>query len=125
MLDVCRSRGFTFVELLVVLMLVAMLALVGVSTYKKFISESYREKAKVQLNELAEAIESQYYESGVYEDLIGSGDWTETNSHFTFAVVYTNDTGFQVKAVSMSDPTGACGVLTLDAVGTKGPSGCW
>ena len=125
MLDVCSSRGFTFVELLVVLLMVAILALVGVPTYNKFISESYREQAKVQLNELAEAIESQYYTSGTYEDLIASGDWTETNLHFTFSVVYANDTGFQVKAVSMSDPTGTCGTLTVDAVGTRGPSDCW
>lgn len=63
---VCNSKGFTLVELLIVLLIVGLLAgLVGPSLYKK-VNPAKRTAAKAQINNFVTALDMFFAEIGSY-----------------------------------------------------------
>ena len=117
--------GFTMVEILFVTLVIAILAVVAVPSYKTFVAKGHRDQAKAQLTALASAIESSYYNAGTYKDLIASGTWEQTNRDYTFSVVVADDDKFEVKAVLTADPSARCGTLSVNSWGVPEPSACW
>ncbi len=133
-----RSRGFTLIELMVVVVIVAILVGIAYPAYVDQMRKTRRSEGKALLMEIMSAEERHYTENGSY-----TTDFTKLG--YSTATSVTSDGGwYKVTAgqcgsdaltlcVKLSAaPQGAqasdsCGTLTLDSRGNKSPStaGCW
>jgi len=140
------SKGFTFIELLVAIMIVSILSVVAVSSYQDYTLRTQRADAKAVLLEAAARLERNYTAIRCYDmtDVCGTGTavslstWgldrspKETSSTKRYEISFTSisPTGFTLKAHPVgSDPT--CLDLGLDNLGNQTVSGtgsvadCW
>ena len=139
-----RMRGFTLIELMVVVAIVAILASIAYPSYKEFTKRSARADAKAALLENAQFMERNFTSANRY-DQDSAGNDIETaslpvqQSPRDGAAKYDitvepDQTAFVLKATpvaaSLMDGD-ACGVLSLDNLGSKNVSGsrskteCW
>lgn len=126
------SGGFTLIEIMIVVAIIAILASIALPSYQQHILVTNRASAKACMSEFAQAYERRYTTNMSYEgaDIVlgcqteGSLDdrytITAANTATTFTITAT-PIGAQVKDTS-------CGTLTLNQVGAKSASGsgsCW
>lgn len=67
-----RERGFTLVELMVVVVVISLLAMVAVPSYNKSIAKARRGDAQASLSNLSSAMERFFTENGTYVGAAGS-----------------------------------------------------
>lgn len=75
-----RRRGFTLLELLIVMAIISTLSTIGFVYYRKFIEETKEKKAISDINEIANRIEEFNQENGRYPDSleeVGMGDFKD------------------------------------------------
>jgi type IV pilus assembly protein PilA len=101
-----RSRGFTLIELGVVVTIVGILAVIAVVAYRKMILNSKLTEAKTMINAIRVAEESYKAESGVYLDI---------------SAAYCPSDGMQQKKFSWENPTCASGKWSQLPVHADGP----
>lgn len=143
-----QNRGFTLIELMIVVALVAILASIAYPAYTEHVRSSRRADAKAMLNEVAQWMERTMTESGSYDkaadgSAISTGNASipagmrdsprgTANIYYNLSITAVAATTFSLQAV----PVGAqandrCGTLTLDNAGTKGQASgqtvdtCW
>ena len=138
------ARGFTLIELMVVVAVIALLAGIGYPSYQEHVARSRRAEAKAALLENAQWMERQYSISRSYLVDGSGGDITDDRlprraSPATGAAAYQvrlatgrTATSFELQAVpqgAMADDD--CGTLTLTHTGVQGVTGskpvagCW
>jgi type IV pilus assembly protein PilE len=146
------NRGFSMVELMIVVAIVAIIATVAIPSYQEYIIRSKRAAARQVLMEASQYLERNYTASGCYNYadtpscLIQSGSATvqpstllrapsEGRQAYVVAWAYTNSgqayTLTATPCASASCPGGAettfadstCGTLTIDQTGLRGASG--
>ena len=120
-------RGFTLIELMVVVAVVAILVAIAVPSYSEAVRKGKRGQAKSDLVELAQIMERFRTVNGSYDT---SKSTTFTNpitqspqtgtADYTVAIESQSDTAFNLEAT----PTGGqsddrCGVLSIDQSGAK------
>ena len=92
------DRGFSLIELLVVVVLVSILAMVAVPQYNEFVRESRRSEGLSALTQLATMLEQFHAENNTYTaDLtnlgFGSATWNNTeNLNYRFRVMAASTT---------------------------------
>jgi len=147
-----RSRGFTLIELMIVVAIVGILALISYPSYQNHVRKTKRADAKVALTELANRQEKFFGQCSAYAT--GSSGITDafpttfgsctskglgatsTNSpdgHYTLSVTSTGATNFTLTATAKAGTTQAddkpngldCTALTINSLGVKTPAGCW
>jgi len=126
-----NTRGFTLIELMVVVAIIAILAMIAYPSYTEQVRKSRRGTAQACLVELAQYMERYYTTNMAYTNaaLPNTDCRNELTNFYTFSFSGTpNATTFTIQAV----PTGAqagdtCGTLTIDQAGQKTPTttGCW
>lgn len=138
-----NSRGFTLIELMVVIAVVGILVGIAVPTYQDSVRKSRRGQAKADLVQLAQGMERFYTEGNTYTGADLTKLWGgPAQSPKDGAAQYTisfqaapTSTTFVLQAVPVS-ATGQnrdkCGTLTLDNLGRKKPDStdtnlaeCW
>lgn len=128
------SRGFTLIEILVALAILAILASVAIPSYQVYILKGHRSTAKAVLMETAQFMERYYTANNSY---VGASVLTTvvpkqaSASAVRYDVSFLADpiaNAFTVRAV----PTGAqsddaCGTLSISHTGAQAPktAGCW
>jgi type IV pilus assembly protein PilE len=143
-----RARGFTLVELMVVVMIIALLAALGYPSYGNFVTKARRQAARNVIYQLADRQEQFFLDNKVYAanlttmgfaaDTIGVDDngqiTTSGDADRTYVLDLTNTaaTTYTVRAVPQlvqaSNDTD-CMTLTLTHTGVRAQSGssdnCW
>jgi type IV pilus assembly protein PilE len=143
-----RQRGFTLIEVMIVVAIVAILSAIAYPSYLESVRKSKRAEARAQLMEAAQYMQRFYSQNDSFKRAIGAT--ADMNLPGTLATVpregaqnYTigfvagtrADSSFSLEAV----PTGSmqgdrCGTLRLDNTGVRGivnaktglvPSDCW
>jgi type IV pilus assembly protein PilE len=141
------SRGFTLLEILIAVVLVAILAAIAIPSYSSYLIRGQRAQAKAALQQAAQFLERNYTTTGCYNYTgactTGTAITVPTPANapsgggqFTYALTVAFPTGqaFQLIAApcgtsatacpttgsntTFSDLT--CGALTLDNTGTQG-----
>ncbi len=141
-------RGFSLIELMVVVAVVAILAAIAYPSYMDSVRKGRRSDGKSALLATSQAMERYYTENTRYSGaVLGTsstiGNTTSPESFYTIAFdsaptgasvcAATSTTNSNISAYRLcATPTGAqssdtCGVMSLSSTGAKTPttSGCW
>lgn len=132
----CHTQaGVTFIELLVVMAIIGILAAMAYPTYAEHMQRSYREDAKAGLVKLQLWMEEEYNTNGSYPSRVDNSSCpgcSLNTSKYDFSA--TLGTGADTYVLTATPKTGSdrCGTLSLNAAGRgsakqggKTVSGCW
>lgn len=132
-----RARGFTLVELIVVIGIIALLAAIALPSYTKYTFRARRADGQQVLQNLSLAQERFYSTFNRYTDDLTkfgySGTAMSEGGNYAVTVTLTNaGQGYVATAAPHSgQSTDKCGSLTLTNAGAKGQTGdtsngsCW
>ena len=119
-------RGFTLIEMLIVLVVIAILAAVALPSYRQFIARGHRAEAKAALLQVVQWMERANTANGEFP----TGQPTVLMlqalkpPHYTLSLQPSTASGFTVIATRADVMLGdACGDLTLTHTGTRGATG--
>lgn len=119
-----RVRGFTLIELMIVVAIVAILASLAYPSYSEYSERARRNDAKAVLLEASQYMERKFTETRKYSDVIAlptslSKSPREGDIWFNLSVT-TTDTSYSLTAAPKSGWTPKkCGSLILDQLGRK------
>jgi type IV pilus assembly protein PilE len=137
-----RSRGFTLIELMIVVAVIAILAAIAYPSYEQHVRKTYRADAQADLMELASFMERFYTENNTYDLTVTTPNTTLPFSqtphsggaryNLTLATAAGPPPTFTLTATAQSlggqnqDP---CGNMTISNTGAKTHTGsaanCW
>jgi len=72
-LECPRGKGFSLIELMIVLAIVAILASLAYPSYQRYVIRAQRHEAKAALQGLAQSMEKQYAQNNTYAGLAAGG----------------------------------------------------
>jgi len=120
-----KTRGFTLIELMIVLAVLAIVVAVGYPSYMEHVKKSRRAEGMGQLLELADRMERAYSDQGFYppkgtvsEVYVATTD----GGFYTLSIVTANNVSFTVSAAPTSlgrQNTDKCKTFTLTSLGQK------
>ncbi|UEX20212.1 type IV pilin protein [Stenotrophomonas sp. SI-NJAU-1] len=128
------ARGFTLIELMITVAVVAILAAVAIPSYSEHVRKSRRAQAKADLVELAQQLERFHTVQNTYSGM--TLPFTQSprdgKSYYTLSLSgAATSSAFTLQAVpGTGQDKDKCGTLTLDQAGRKTPTaakvaGCW
>ncbi|SDD10652.1 type IV pilin protein [Aquimonas voraii] len=122
------AHGFTLVELVVVVAMVAILAAIALPAYNEQVRTSRRAAAQAVLNEVAQCMERFNTANGTYVGGDARCSATDTDT-YTFVINVPNRNTFNVVANAIGGQSSdRCGDLGLNQAGQKTHSAgtdCW
>jgi len=123
-----KVRGFTLIELMVVVAIVAILAAIAVTTYSTQVRKSRRADAMAKIQDTQLKLERWRVD---HADYTGSGITIPTSSYYSFSITAAAGTpnDYVVQAAPQLDQEkDSCGTLKItNAAGviSKSPANCW
>jgi type IV pilus assembly protein PilE len=129
------AKGFTLIELMIVVAIVGIIASVAYPSYSDFVVRSNRAEAPQELIRLANLQEQLFVDSRAYTNnlslLVGGADanFTTESGNYIFSSQVIGNTFTLLATAQGSQATRDedCAVMTLTDTGAKGPIGfdCW
>lgn len=131
------AKGFTLVELLVVVVIIGILTRVAYSSYQDSMQKSRRADAKsvllqnVQFMERTNTLNNTYKPNGANPTLpFTQSPINGTPKYYNLSITASTASTFTLSAVPIAGTPQAgdvCGTLTIDHTGAKTPTtaGCW
>ena len=130
-----RMRGFSLIELMIVLALIATLSLVALPNYQDYVMKVRRLEASMILVQTSQALETYYAKHYAYEDFpasaIPSQSPINSNDKYYAITATLSPSSFLLQATPVgSQLSDGCAVLSLNQAGVKSASGdqnanCW
>jgi len=123
-----RQGGFTLIELMIVVVVIAILAAIAIPAYGNFVRQAHRADAQTDMLQFAQAMERCFTRHRSYSGASCPDDPLDT-ARYEFSVVPEEPTTtFTITAT----PVGAqnsdqCGEMTLNHLGERNAAGdnCW
>lgn len=123
-----RQRGFTLLEVIIVMALAAILAALAVSSYGRYVLRTHRADAHQALMAIAHGEERWYATYNRYTDDLGQFGYVEPavspHGHYELTLVVDGDAAqsFTATAVPLhTQATDVCGSLSINNRGNKLP----
>jgi len=123
-----RTKGFTLIELVIVVAVVAILTIIAVPSYRAYLLRSHRVEATAALLKLSAAQEQFYLQNNTYTDELttappdglGLQDVTE-NGYYDIVIDSADAAGFQATASAKGGQAddSHCAAFTIDEAGAK------
>lgn len=134
-----NSRGFSLIELMIVVAIIGIIAAIAYPSYVNNVRETRRTAVQADLMELAQWMERQYAASYDYRDGTGSAPTLPFNAsprnagsgvfyNISFVAGSVSQNSYTLRAVPAGDQTSdRCGTLTLNQAGARGGAAtdCW
>ena len=121
------SRGFTLVELMIVVAIVGILAAVAYPSYQDSVRKSRRADGKTALLQSVQVAERWFTQNNTYVGTPVAAASAE--GHYTLAFTVLTATTFTITATPVgaqdSDPCGALTITELNEKGPELPDYCW
>jgi type IV pilus assembly protein PilE len=121
------STGFTLIELMIVVAIVAILAAIALPAYSRYIVRSRRGDVQREISQDAQALERYYTISGLYVTAAGSGicgfTVPTTNAVYNVTAICTDSTYTITAAPKTGMSQAGDGNQTLDNTGAR--TGTW
>ncbi len=130
------QRGFTLIELMAVIVIIAILTMIALPSYRESVMRARRAEAKELILSLAQAQERYYSANAKYaaslSDL-GITKATSDHGYYSASGTMKGGTGYTITVAPAGDQASdICGNYTLDELGVRGNSGsgitvaqCW
>ncbi|QJQ94280.1 MULTISPECIES: type IV pilin protein [Halomonadaceae] len=124
------ARGFTLLELMIVVAIVAILASIAYPNYQRHVTSTWRTKAVTCLSELAQTMERRYTAAMSYageRPNAACASEIEAENRYVFSFDgEPDDISFAIQAVPrgiQATRDSQCGTLTIDQTGARRASG--
>ncbi len=128
-------RGFTLIELMIVLAIVAVIIAFGYPSYRNQVLKANRSDGMIFILEIADRQERFYSDRGTYTTDItdlGFASTTSPDGNYTVAITDDPSNDITITYRITATPQGRqaddiCNSYTLDSLGTRisSPDGCW
>ncbi|MGY2463738.1 type IV pilin protein [Vreelandella sulfidaeris] len=115
------QRGFTLIELMIVLVIIGIVASIAYPSYTRYVQKSVRTDAHAGLMQAASELERCYTRSYTYSDCTFSENSPENNYKISKSI---NGNGYLLTAKTKQSD-GCTGDITLSSSGERLPNGCW
>lgn len=139
-----RSKGFTLIEMMIVVAIVGILAAIAWPSYQESVKRSNRAEAKTELMDIAQRLQKCYTTYGRYDDPPGD-DQCGVFDSLAAPGYTTRGRGFYIITIAPLAPANqrtsyiltatadlapqitdvGCETLTLTHTGQKEPADCW
>lgn len=123
-----RLRGFSLIELMIVVVIIAILAAIAIPSWQRYVYRSRRPDGQELLLRIAQAEERYYTNHNRYPGTLASiyPAATQTSEHGYYAATAPNSSAGQAYTAT-AKPHGAqvldvCGSLTISNTGAKTPT---
>lgn len=123
-----KSKGFTLIEVMIVVAVIGILAAIAYPSYTEYVRKTQRAEAAAALLDMAQIVERNFSQTGAYADPGG-----KTTS--AFSIAYSDggasDGGFLLTSTGAGVLAGdTCATMTINALGERTPTGttgeiCW
>lgn len=127
-----RINGFTLIELMIVVVVIAILASISIPIYQQYIVRGNRSAAQSQMLDIANREQQFLLADRAYANkaaLVSSGYAlpTEVSARYSYDVTVDNTATPPTYIITFTatGPQASDGALTLNSVGVKGPTGKW
>jgi type IV pilus assembly protein PilE len=124
-----RRKGFSLVELMIVIMIVGILVALALPSYKRYVRKANRGEAQQSLMNWAN--NQEIWRANDFDYASAAEIPLPTHAKYTFTLPVTTATTYTLTATATGDQAkdedkgSSCTVLTLDQSNAKAPGDCW